>query len=51
MILDTIVEQKKIEVDALLSKGIIAPDCSIDPPRGFKKALLDYPCLLIVIPH
>lgn len=48
MILDTIVEQKKLEVDALLSKGITAPEGSIEPPRGFKKALVDYPGVSLI---
>lgn len=42
MILDTIVEQKKCEVEALLSQGTDAPECSIDPPRGFIRALVDF---------
>jgi indole-3-glycerol phosphate synthase len=48
MILDTIVEQKKIEVSVLLSKGITVPECSIDPPRGFNKALVDYPGVSLI---
>lgn len=45
-ILDTIVSKKKVEVAILRSKGIILPDPftekKIDPPRGFRKTLLDY---------
>lgn len=48
MILDTIVEQKKREVEVLLSKGTTVPECSIDPPRGFKKALVDYPGVSLI---
>ena len=46
MILDTIVRQKKIEVAALKSSGIHLPPAfqekSIDPPRGFRRALVEY---------
>ena len=46
MILDKIVAQKRIEVAYLKSEGIRLPaayaDKQIDPPRGFRQALLDY---------
>ena len=48
MILDTIVEQKKREVEELLAKGITGPECSIAPPRGFKKALVNYPGVSLI---
>lgn len=41
MILDTIVEQKKLEVAQLRKEGIVAPG-EVDPPRGFQKALTSY---------
>jgi len=40
-ILDTIVAHKKQEVALLKSKGVTAPDGSIDPPRGFMRALTE----------
>jgi indole-3-glycerol phosphate synthase len=48
MILDTIVAQKKREVEALLTQGIIEPDCPIDPPRGFMNALVTYPGVALI---
>ena len=52
MILDTIVDQKKIEVAALRQKGISLPaefrDKVIDPPRGFRRALTNYPEVAII---
>jgi indole-3-glycerol phosphate synthase len=48
MILDTIVAQKQLEVEVLLSQGITYPDCPIDPPRGFKDALIDYPGVSLI---
>lgn len=48
MILDTIVEQKKEEVKALLRRGINIPEGEIDPPRGFQKALTDYQGVSII---
>jgi indole-3-glycerol phosphate synthase len=51
-ILDTIVAKKKTEVDILKSKGIHLPldfnEKEIDPPRGFRQALLTYPGLAII---
>lgn len=52
MILDTIVARKKEEVSLLRSRGIHLPPQfahkSIDPPRGFRQALLDYPGVAII---
>lgn len=52
MILDTIVARKKEEVRLLRSRGIHLPPQfahkSIDPPRGFRQALLDYPGVAII---
>lgn len=46
MILDTIVARKKEEVAQLKKDGVALPiefaDKTIDPPRGFRKSLLDY---------
>lgn len=42
MILDTIVEQKKLEVAALKRRGIVPPAAEVDPPRGFRQALLSF---------
>lgn len=42
MILDTIVEQKRQEVDSLKRQKVGKPDCQVDPPRGFQKALTGY---------
>ncbi|MBU4263500.1 MAG: indole-3-glycerol phosphate synthase TrpC [Proteobacteria bacterium] len=39
MILDTIVEQKRLEVKELLAKGMGEPQLEVTPPRGFSKAL------------
>jgi indole-3-glycerol phosphate synthase len=42
MILDTIVAQKRLEVERLRRTGIVPPDLQdISPPRGFLKALLE----------
>ncbi|MFT5701884.1 MAG: indole-3-glycerol phosphate synthase [Desulforhopalus sp.] len=45
-ILDTIVATKKKEVEILRNRGIHIPDvykeAQIDPPRGFRKALLEF---------
>ena len=47
MILDTIVARKKEEVSLLKVRGIHLPPSfthkPIDPPRGFRQALIDYP--------
>ncbi len=52
MILDTIVARKKEEVVLLKSKGLHLPEefqqKKIDPPRGFRKALLSYPGVAII---
>lgn len=42
MILDTIVEQKKVEVARLRQQGIVPPDHEVDAPRGFQAALTDF---------
>ncbi len=52
MILDTIVERKLEEVAALKNRGILLPEqyrnTEIEQPRGFKKALLDWPGIAII---
>jgi indole-3-glycerol phosphate synthase len=48
MILDRIVEQKKEEVDELLRHGFTAPSIEIPPPRGFRRALLDFPGVAVI---
>jgi len=52
MILDKIVERKKEEVELLKTKGIHLPDeyraKVVGPPRGFRKALTDYPGVAII---
>ncbi len=52
MILDRIVEVKRVEVARLKKQGISLPttfrDRAIDPPRGFRQALLDYPGVAII---
>ncbi len=52
MILDTIVARKKEEVRLLKATGIHLPPQfahkTIDPPRGFRQALLDYPGVAII---
>ncbi|MBW6519419.1 MAG: indole-3-glycerol phosphate synthase TrpC [Desulfoarculaceae bacterium] len=52
MILDTIVARKKEEVRLLKSRGIHLPPAfahkHIDPPRGFRQALIDYPGVAII---
>ena len=52
MILDTIVARKKEEVALLRARGIHLPAAfahkSIDPPRGFRQALIDYPGVAII---
>jgi indole-3-glycerol phosphate synthase len=51
-ILETIVAKKKAEVEILRSRGIHLPvefqDKKIDPPRGFRQALLAYPGVAII---
>lgn len=52
MILDTIVERKKIEVQNLKSHGVQLPkgfqDREVAPPRGFLKALVDFSGVAII---
>jgi len=48
MILDTIVARKKEEVAALKIKGLAAPDLEIPPPRGFIRALTDFPGVAVI---
>ena len=48
MILDTIVEQKRQEVDSLKRQKVGKPDCQVDPPRGFQKALTGYAGLSMI---
>jgi indole-3-glycerol phosphate synthase len=52
MILDTIVEKKKIEVAYLRKNGVQLPlefrDKEIGSPRGFRKSLIDYPHVSVI---
>ncbi len=48
MILDTIVAWKKEEVAALKARGLAAPELEIPPPRGFLRALTDFPGVAII---
>ena len=52
MILDTIVKRKVEEVAVLKSKGITIPDVfhdlEPDPPRGFRKAIVEYEGIAII---
>lgn len=52
MILDTIVQRKKEEVAALKKNGLQLPiefrEQEIDPARGFKQALVDWPGVAII---
>jgi indole-3-glycerol phosphate synthase len=48
MILDTIVERKQEEVQALKRTGIRPPDTEVDGPRGFMRALTDWPGVAII---
>lgn len=48
MILDTIVERKREEVAALKQSGIRGPGREVDPPRGFMRALTEYPGVAII---
>ncbi len=47
MILDTIVDQKKLEVALLKKNGIHAP-AEVDPPRGFINALTSFDGLALI---
>ena len=48
MILDTIVEQKKVEIRELLAKALTPPDRPVAPPRGFQKALTSFPGVSLI---
>ena len=52
MILDKIVEKKKDEIALLKNNGVNLPkvyrDTEIDPPRGFRSALLEYSGVAII---
>ncbi|MDG4474598.1 indole-3-glycerol phosphate synthase TrpC [Thiovibrio frasassiensis] len=48
MILDTIVARKKEEVAALKACGITVPEMEIPPPRGFIRALTDFPGVAVI---
>lgn len=48
MILDTIVARKREEVAILKQTGIRPPDRYIAPPRGFYRALVDFPGVAII---
>ncbi len=48
MILDTIVEKKRLEVAALKRCGVRPPEMEIPPPRGFKRALVEYGGVAII---
>ncbi|MGV1099600.1 indole-3-glycerol phosphate synthase TrpC [Thiovibrio sp. JS02] len=48
MILDTIVARKKEEVAALKAKGIEEPGMTVEPPRGFIRALTAYQGVAVI---
>jgi len=48
VILDTIVAHKREEVAALKRQGISEPVSPVAPPRGFARALTDYPGVAII---
>lgn len=52
MILDRIVDRKREEVEVLRNSGISLPpefaDADVSPPRGFIRALLDFPGVSII---
>jgi len=48
MILDTIVEQKRLEVECLRREGIRPPEQAMEPPRGFRRALLEADSIAII---
>ncbi|MDA8165558.1 MAG: indole-3-glycerol phosphate synthase TrpC [Desulfobacteraceae bacterium] len=48
MILDRIVAQKKEEVARLRREGWRAPEQEVAPPRGFRRALVDYPGVAVI---
>jgi len=47
-ILETILQQKKIEVKELRERGVMEPEGEIAPPRGFRTALLSDPGVSII---
>lgn len=48
MILDTIVARKKQEVAELKATGVKGPEMQVDPPRGFKQALVEAPDIAVI---
>lgn len=48
MILDTIVETKRQEVQVLKAKGLSGPECEIAPPRGFYTALVTHDGVAVI---
>lgn len=48
MILDTIVARKHEEIAILKREGVRPPGRAVDPPRGFYKALVDFPGVAII---
>ncbi|MDH3327978.1 MAG: indole-3-glycerol phosphate synthase TrpC [Desulfobulbaceae bacterium] len=48
MILDTIVDRKRQEVAELKRAGLRGPAKEVDPPRGFLKALTEYPGVAVI---
>lgn len=48
MILDTIVEQKRLEVAELKARGFEQVGEKVEAPRGFKQALVDFPGVALI---
>ena len=48
MILDTIVARKREEIAGLKRSGLRGPGKDVDPPRGFLRALTEYPGVAII---
>jgi len=48
MILDTIVETKRQEVQALKAQGLRGPECEVAAPRGFMAALVNHPGVAVI---
>ncbi|WP_456388134.1 indole-3-glycerol phosphate synthase TrpC [Desulfolithobacter sp.] len=48
MILDTITERKREEVAKLRRMGIRGPECDVDPPRGFMRALVNFEGVAVI---
>jgi len=48
MILDTIVEQKKLEIERLRREGVRPPEVTVEPPRGFRRTLLEAEAIAII---